>query len=130
MNTKDYCLVLAASENCLGGPFVLEILSTSSKVVSALALSPLYSKLHSTHLNFWASSSLENHIIAYSRKALYIIDSKKLGETEKQSSQFARVIKAGKLLGDDEFIKSIAAIHSSRVVIGTSKGMLLLANIL
>ena len=74
--------------------------------------------------------SLENHIIAYSRKALYVIDSKKLRETEKQSSQFARVIKAGKLLGDDEFIKSVAAMHSSRVVIGTSKGMLHLVNIL
>ena len=46
--------------------------------------------------------SLENNIIAYSRKTLYVIDSKKLRETEKQSSQFARVINAGKLLGDDE----------------------------
>ena len=69
-------------------------------------------------------------MVAYNRKNLYIIDSKNLKEPEKQGSHFARIIKAGKILGDDESIRSVAGVDNERVLLGTSKGALLLVNIM
>jgi hypothetical protein len=54
--------------------------------------------------------SLDNHVVAYNRKNIYIIDSNRLKEPEKQGSNLARVIKAGKLMGDDELIRSVAGV--------------------
>ena len=56
--------------------------------------------------------SLDNHVVAYNRKGLFVVDSNKLKDVEKQGSHLARVIKAGKILADGEYIKSVAGVDS------------------